>query len=96
MTQIIEDDRLNINSFSQNELTNCCSYSITGEIEDINTIAIDPASKKYTEEDVLEHAPHPIRVRKRKRVGQNEPDRKSKEQLLDEFYILNDMFKIGG
>ena len=32
LTQIIEDDRLNINSFSQNELTNCCAYSITGEV----------------------------------------------------------------
>ena len=49
LTQIIEDDRLNINSFSQNSLTNCSSYDIFGNVEDIHTIAIDPASKKYTE-----------------------------------------------
>ena len=44
----------------------------------------------------MEHAPHPIRAKRRKRVGHKEPDRKSKDQLLGEFYILNDMFKIGG
>lgn len=96
LTQIIEDDRLNINSFSQNTLTNCSSYNFLGEIEGIQTIAIDPASKKYVEkEDWLEHAPHPVRPNKKKRVAQKEPDRKSKEQLLDEFHILNNLFKIG-
>jgi hypothetical protein len=49
LTQIIEDDRLNINSFSQNALTNCCSYDFLGEVQDIQTIAIDPSSKKYAD-----------------------------------------------
>jgi hypothetical protein len=50
---MIEDDRMNINSFSRNAMTNCCSYNILGEVEDIHTISIDPASKKYVEEDLL-------------------------------------------
>lgn len=95
LTQIIEDDRLNINSFSQNELTNCCTYNIMGEVEDIQIIAIDPASKKYTEQDILEHAPHPVRLNKKKRLVMKEPDRKSKDQILDQFYILNNLFRLG-
>jgi hypothetical protein len=67
-----------------------------GHITDIHTIEIDPASKKYTEEDVLDHAPHPIRSNHRRRVQQKEPDRKSKEQLLEEFHLLNNLFTIGG
>jgi hypothetical protein len=50
LSQIIEEDRVDINSFSQNTLTNCCSYNLLGEIEDIHTIAIDASSKRYTEE----------------------------------------------
>ena len=32
LTQVIEDDRLNINSFSHNELTNCSSYDFQGNL----------------------------------------------------------------
>lgn len=49
LTQIVEEDRMDMHSFSQNSLTNVCAYSALGEVEDILTIAIDPASKKYTE-----------------------------------------------
>ena len=94
MTQIIEDDRLNINSFSQNGLTNGCVYGYLGEVEEIRTIGIDPGSKKYVEEDVLEHAPHPIRPSRRKRVVQKEADRKSRGQILEELELLNNLFKI--
>ena len=45
---------------------------------------------------MLEHAPHPIRPNRRRRVQLKEPDRKSKEQTLEELQILNDLFKIGG
>ena len=44
----------------------------------------------------MEHVPHPIRTNGRKKIWQKEPDRKSKEQLLEEFHILNNMFTIGG
>ena len=79
-----------------NTLTNCCSYDVIGEVVDIQTIAIDPASKKTAEEDILEHAPHPIRGSARRKVMQKEADRKSKDQLLEELNILNNLFSIGG
>ena len=59
---------MDINSFSQNNLTNCCQYSILGDIKDVLTISIDPDSKKYTEEELLEHAPHPIRSNRIKKI----------------------------
>ncbi len=59
---------MDIHSFSQNTLTNCCSYSVLGEVRDILTISIDPSSKKYAEEELLEHAPHPVRSQRKKRA----------------------------
>jgi hypothetical protein len=59
---------MDIHSFSQNTLTNCCSYSVLGEVRDILTISIDPESKKYTEEELLVHAPHPIRAQRKRKV----------------------------
>lgn len=82
LTQIVEEDRMDVHSFSKNTLTNCCSYSVLGEVQDIQTIAIDPASKKYTEEEILDHAPHPIRAHRKKRLGVREGERKSRGQIL--------------
>jgi hypothetical protein len=85
---------MDMHSFSQNTLTNCCSYSVLGEVQDILTISIDPDSKKYTEEELLEHAPHPIRTLRKKKVLPKEGDRKTKEQILQEFYLLNSLFTV--
>jgi hypothetical protein len=82
LTQIVEEDRMDVHSFSQNTLTNCCSYSVLGEVQDIQTIAIDPTSKRYTEEELLDHAPHPIRAHRKKRVVVREGERKSRGQIL--------------
>lgn len=73
---------MDVHSFSQNTLTNCCEYSVLGEVKDILTIAIDPASKRYTEEELLEHAPHPVRMHRKKRIPPKEGDRKSRHQIL--------------
>jgi len=34
----------------------------------MHTISIEAASKRYTEEEVLDHAPHPIRTQHKRKV----------------------------
>lgn len=34
----------------------------------MHTISIEAASKRYTEEEALEHVPHPIRTQRKKRA----------------------------
>ena len=67
---MIEEDRMNINSFSKNTMTNCSSYNFLGELHDIHTISIDVESKRYTEEDLLERAPHPVRTTSKRKFAQ--------------------------
>ena len=69
LTQMIEEDRMNINSFSKNTMTNCSSYNFLGELQDIHTISIDVESKRYTEEDLLERAPHPVRTTSKRKFA---------------------------
>ena len=66
---MIEEDRMNINSFSKNTMTNCSSYNFLGELQDIHTISIDVESKRYTEEDLLERAPHPVRTTSKRKFA---------------------------
>jgi hypothetical protein len=85
---------MDVHSFSKNTLTNCCGYSVLGDVHDILTIAIDPASKCYAEEELLEHAPHPVRTHRRRRVAVREGERKSRQQVLEEFQLLNGLFAV--
>lgn len=50
LTQIMEDERINVDSFSFNCLTNVGRYDFEGNLVNVDTINIDKSSKKYTEE----------------------------------------------
>ncbi len=47
----MEDERINVDSFSSNCLTNAGRYDFEGNLIQLDTINIDKASKKYTEEE---------------------------------------------
>ncbi len=47
----MEDERINVDSFSSNCLTNAGRYDFEGNLIQLDTVNIDKASKKYIEEE---------------------------------------------
>ena len=94
LAQVMEDDRVDINSFSQNGLTNLTTYDHLGNPIGIDTIPIDPKAKKHSSEEALSHLPHPIRTQSRRKLNTKEGEFKSREQIMQEFDILNGMFTL--
>ena len=60
----------------------------------IGTLPIDPNSKKYSEEESLNHLPHPIRGQRRRKLQNSEGNFKTREEIMKEFDILNGMFTL--
>ena len=73
----MEDERINVDSFSFNCLTNVGRYDFEGNLVNVDTINIDKSSKKYTEEQsLLERAPHPVRAAQKKKIARQEEFKK--------------------
>lgn len=73
----MEDERINVDSFSTNCLTNAGRYDFEGNLIHLDTINIDKESKHYTqEESLLERAPHPVRGNKKKKLTKGDEFKK--------------------
>jgi hypothetical protein len=58
-------------------------------------MAVAIENKRYTDEDVLNKLPHPVRLSVRKRRdGKKVAGKKPKEEISEEFMILAGMFRV--
>lgn len=58
-------------------------------------MAVPIENKRYTDEDVFNKLPHPVRIKTKKRAQKPKQDlKKPKEEIEEEFLILSGLFKI--